>query len=61
MKKTVNEWMLNNNDFDNAIFTDASGKERYIFLDAEKMYESHVLSAEKIDDFTCKLYTDYEE
>ena len=59
MKKTVNDWMLNNTEYDNAILVDASGKERYIFLDTEKMYNAMVLKEEKVNCFTVRLYTNY--
>lgn len=56
---TVNKWMLNNTEYDDAIFVDASGKERYIFVDTEKMYNSYVLKTEKVDCFIVRLYTNY--
>ena len=54
----VKDWLLANNLYDESILIDADDSAVSFFFDTN-YYESHVLRVEKVNDYTCKLYTDY--
>lgn len=54
----VKDWLLANNLYDESILVDATGSVVNFFFDTS-CYDANVLQVEKVNDYTCKLYTDY--
>ena len=57
---TVEQWLIQNDIYTDAYLVDINGKAVNFFFD-NSCYQANVLQVAEINDYTCRLYTDYRE
>ena len=56
---TLAEWLEQNTEYKEAIFIDANGNERTIWIDNDPKYNAKVLRIENKNKFCANIYTNY--
>lgn len=55
----LTEWLKQNTEYEEAVFIDANGKERTIWIDNDSKYNAEVLRVENKNKFCANVYTNY--